>query len=144
MELTYHTDYGLRVLMYAGAHGGRRVTMREIAQAYGISLEHLRKVVHRLAQHGYLITTKGRAGGLTLGQQPASIPIGDVVLAMEESMAIVDCDRQPCPLCGGCSLKTVFDSARQAFINQLNTFTLQDLLGNTQTLGQLQRLNRSA
>ncbi|SEO48734.1 RrF2 family transcriptional regulator [Aquisalimonas asiatica] len=144
MELTYHTDYGLRVLMYAGAHRDRRVTMREIAQSYDISLEHLRKVVHRLAQHGYLITTKGRAGGLTLGAPPETMRIGDIVLAMEESMAIIDCNRQPCPLCGGCSLKAVLESARTAFIEQLNTFTLEDVLGDTTTFGQLQRLTQPA
>ena len=144
MELTYHTDYGLRVLMYAGAHDGRRVTMREISVAYGISLEHLRKVVHRLAQNGFLATTKGRAGGLVLGRSAEEIRVGEVVLALEESMAIVDCGRQPCPLCGCCSLKTVFDSARKAFLDQLNTFTLQDLIGDTDTFSNLQHLTRPA
>ncbi len=144
MELTQHTDYGLRVLMYAGVHRERRVTMREIAQAYGISLEHLRKVVHRLAQQGFLVTTKGRAGGLILAAEPDAIRVGDVVMAMEESMAIVDCNRQPCPLCGACSLKSIFDSARQAFVDQLNTFTLADLLQNTDTVVYLRRLTHPA
>ncbi|MCH8506371.1 MAG: Rrf2 family transcriptional regulator, partial [Ectothiorhodospiraceae bacterium] len=77
MELTYHTDYAFRVLMYAGAHPDRRVTLAEIARAYDISREHLRKVVHGLAQHGFLATPKGRAGGLTLGRHPRSIRGGD-------------------------------------------------------------------
>ena len=144
MELTYHTDYSLRVLMFAGAHRERRVTMREIAAAYAISLEHLRKVVHRLSQKGFLATAKGRAGGLTLARPAEQIRIGEVVVAMEDSLAIVDCCRQPCPLCGGCSLKTVFDSARQAFVDQLNTFTLAHLLDNNDTFGELQRLSQPA
>ncbi|MFO7857383.1 MAG: Rrf2 family transcriptional regulator [Ectothiorhodospiraceae bacterium] len=144
MQLTFHTDYGLRVLMFAGAHGDRRVTMREIASAYSISLEHLRKVVHRLAQTGFLVTTKGRAGGLRLACEPESIRVGDVVMAMEDSLDVMDCSRQPCPLCGGCSLKTVFESARQAFIDHLNAYTLADLLRNTSTFNELQRLGQSA
>lgn len=144
MELTYHTDYALRVLMYAGVHDDRRVTMREVAVAYAVSLEHLRKVVHRLAQNGFLATAKGRAGGLSLARAPEAIRVGEVVLAMEESLAVIDCSRQPCPLCGGCSLKVVFDSARQAFIDQLNAFTLADLLHNTDTFRELQRLGQPA
>lgn len=144
MELTFHTDYGLRVLMFAGAHRDRRVTMREIAMAYAISLEHLRKVVHRLAQSGFLATTKGRAGGLRLARPAEEIRVGDVVVAMEDSLAIIDCSRQPCPLCGGCSLKGVFESARQAFLDRLNEFTLADLLHNADTFGELQRLGQPA
>ncbi|WP_420797843.1 Rrf2 family transcriptional regulator [Halorhodospira halochloris] len=63
MQLTYYTDYALRLLLYAAAHHERRITMREVATAYGISLEHLRKIVHQLAQNGYLITSQGRNGG---------------------------------------------------------------------------------
>ncbi len=134
MELTYHTDYAFRVLMYAGANPDRRVTLSEIAGAYRISKEHLRKVVHRLAQEGFLSTVKGRSGGLVLGRDAASIRVGDVVMAMEGSMAIVDCGRQPCPLTGHCSLKGLFNRARKAFLDELNKATLADLLGEPQTL----------
>jgi len=140
MELTFHTDYGLRTLMYAASHPDRKVTMREIANAYQISLDHLRKVVHRLAQNGYLVTTKGRGGGLTLGRSPERIRIGEVVTVMEESMDIVDCKRQPCPLCGACSLKEAFDSAKYAFIDRLNEFTLAGLLENRRTDLAIKRL----
>ena len=140
MEITYHTDFGLRVLMYAGAHGGRRVTMREISDAFDISREHLRKVVHRLARAGYLATLKGRSGGLALARPPADIRVGDVVTDMEGSMAIVDCGRQPCRLAGNCMLKAVFDSGREAFVARLNSYTLEDLLGDGRTHRALHRL----
>ncbi len=140
MELTSLTDYGVRVLMYTGVHADRRVTLREIASAYDISLEHLRKVVHRLAQVGYLETSRGRAGGMTLAREPAEIRIGEVVLALEHSLSIIDCERQPCPLCGGCSLKHALDDARGAFIERLNHYTLADLLGQQQTYQRLQAI----
>lgn len=140
MELTYHTDYAFRVLMYAGANPGRRVTLAEIAKAYDISKEHLRKVVHRLGRAGLLSTVKGRAGGLELGRDPAAIRVGDVVELMEGSMAIVNCSRQPCPLTGRCSLKSVFNRGREAFLQELNTSTLADLLREEPTLGGIRIL----
>ncbi|MBK5944532.1 RrF2 family transcriptional regulator [Halorhodospira halophila] len=140
MELTYYTDYALRVLLYAGAQGARRVTMREIAGAYGISQEHLRKVVHRLSRHGYLHTTQGRSGGLQLAREPAEIRVGEVVRLMEDSLELIHCDRGPCPLCGHCSLKRVLNGARDQFIEYLDGFTLEQLLADPGTAQQLRRL----
>lgn len=140
MELTSLTDYGVRVLMYAAAHEDRRVTLREIAAAYGISLEHLRKVVHRLAQLGYLETTRGRAGGMRLAQKPTAIRVGEVVRGLEHSLTIVDCERQPCPLCGACALKGALDDARGAFIERLNQYTLADLLDHRPMYTRLREL----
>lgn len=140
MQLTSLTDYGLRVLMYAGVHADRRVTLREIASAYGISLEHLRKVVHQLAQAGYLQTTRGRTGGMMLACPPGEIRIGDVVLALEHELEIIDCTRQPCPLCDACSLKGVLDDARGAFVGRLNRYTLADLLGHRVTWQRIRDL----
>lgn len=133
MELTYLTDYGLRVLMYAGIHDDRRVTLREMADAYDISLDHLRKVVHQLAGLGYLNTTRGRGGGMRLARAPGEIHLGQVVTALERSMAIMDCDRQPCPLRGLCSIKEALDDARDAFVERLDRYTLQDLLADRRT-----------
>jgi Rrf2 family transcriptional regulator, nitric oxide-sensitive transcriptional repressor len=143
MELTYHTDYAFRVLMYAGANPGRRVTLREISEAYGISKEHLRKVVHKLAQEGFLSTAKGRAGGLVLGRDPASIRVGDVVQVMEGSMAIVNCNRQPCPLTGRCALKSVFNRGQRAFLTELNKASLADLLGEERTFSGIRILTEA-
>lgn len=140
MELTQHTDYGLRVLMYAGIHDDRRVTMREIATAYGISMEHLRKVVHRLSREGYLVTSKGRSGGLQLADDAAAIRVGDVVKALEDSVTIIDCERQPCVMAGACALKCALESAREAFMAQLNTFTLADIIGDKETASRLATL----
>ena len=49
MELTQFTDYSLRTLIYVALREGDRVSIREIADAYAISENHLTKVVHRLA-----------------------------------------------------------------------------------------------
>lgn len=142
MELTHLTDYALRVLMYAGVHDQRRVTMREISMAYGISLEHLRKVVHQLASLDYIETSRGRGGGLWLAQAPDRIGLGAVVNAFERSMDIVDCDQQPCALHGDCALKWAFEDARDAFMQRLDAYTLEDLIANPVTRDRLHRLEQ--
>lgn len=128
MQLTRFTDYALRVLLFVGRQGGRVCTMGEIAAYYRVSLEHLRKVVHRMAKLGYLTSSRGKGGGLVLGRDAARIRIGDVVLELEKDLSIVDCDALECRLRSGCSLKTALDRAGRAFIATLNEVTLADLL----------------
>ena len=130
MQLTRFTDYSLRVLLFVGRQRGRVCTMGEIATYYRISLEHLRKVVHKLARLGYLKSSRGRGGGLVLAREPAAIRLGDVIVAMEEDLSIVDFDALKCALLPGCSLKTALGRASAAFIAELNRVTLADLLGN--------------
>jgi Rrf2 family transcriptional regulator, nitric oxide-sensitive transcriptional repressor len=130
MQLTRFTDYALRVLLFVGRQGGRICTMGEIAAHHRISLEHLRKVVHKMATLGYLNSSRGRGGGLLLGRDPASIRIGDLVLALESNMSIIDCEALECRLQPGCSLKTELDRAGRAFIAVLNEVTLHDLLSD--------------
>ncbi|MFT9316539.1 MAG: Rrf2 family transcriptional regulator, partial [Acetobacter orientalis] len=60
MRLTLYTDYALRTLLYLGIHADRRVSIREIALAYGISENHLVKVIHNLGRGGFVATHRGR------------------------------------------------------------------------------------
>lgn len=129
MQLTRHTDFALRVLLHLGKAGiGHRVTVADIADQYEIPRNHLLKVVNRLGQHGYLRTIRGKGGGIELGCEPAEIRLGQVVRDMEARLQIVDCEKPPCPLRGGCRLKGVLDRAGEAFLAELDTQTLADML----------------
>ncbi|MEO6030570.1 MAG: Rrf2 family transcriptional regulator [Burkholderiaceae bacterium] len=141
MRLTSFTDFGLRVLIYVGRHGGRVCTMGEIASHHQISLEHLRKVVHKLARLGYLKSSRGRGGGLLLGQDASAMRIGDVILALEEDLHIVDCEALDCKLAPGCSLKVAIDRAALAFISSLNEVTLADLMGDARMRRQFKAID---
>jgi Rrf2 family nitric oxide-sensitive transcriptional repressor len=130
MQLTRFTDYSLRVLMFVGKERERVCTMREIAVFYGISMEHLRKVVHKMARVGYLDSARGRGGGVRLGRAPDKIRLGELIVAMEGDLCIVDCETLGCVLARSCSLKLALSRASRAFIDSLNRTTLADLLGH--------------
>ena len=70
MQLTRYTDYTLRSLIYLGLRPNQSATVTEIAEAYDISRNHLVKVAHNLGQLGYIETTRGKSGGLTLTREP--------------------------------------------------------------------------
>lgn len=141
MQLTRFTDYALRVLLFAGRHPGRVCTMAGIAAHYRISPEHLRKVIHKMAQQGYLDTRRGRGGGFVLALEPAEIRIGDAILAMENDLSIVDCGALDCMLSPGCSLKAALDRGGRAFIAALNEVTLADLLDDPRMRRQFRQID---
>jgi len=141
MRLTQFTDYSLRVLMFVGRENGRVCTMGEIAAFYGISKEHLRKIIHRMARLGYLESARGKGGGIRLGRAPDRIQIGELLVAMERDSSIVDCEALACTLARGCSLKLALDRASRAFVDSLNCTTLADLLGDRRLKSRLRRID---
>lgn len=91
MRLTLYTDYALRLLMYLAVKPDALATIQEVAEAYGISRNHLMKIAQELGRGGFVETVRGRGGGLRLRTDPASIVIGDVVRATEDDFRLVEC-----------------------------------------------------
>lgn len=131
MQLTIYTDYSLRVLIYLGVHRERRVTISEISNAYGISRNHLVKVVHQLSNHGWITTIRGKNGGMHLAFPPEQINIGTIIRQTEPHMNLLECfdkDNNNCSISPACSLKRVLYQARRAFMEVLDQQTLADVL----------------
>lgn len=140
MRLTTFSDYSLRVLMYLGVHEGRLATVGEIAAAYRVSDHHLVKVVHRLAQLGYVETLRGKGGGMRLARPPHKIGLGEVLRGTEDDLALVECfDEQAseCRIEPACLLKGILGRAMDAFFAVLDRHTLADLLGTRSKLAKI-------
>ncbi|MBM2884702.1 Rrf2 family transcriptional regulator [Chromobacterium phragmitis] len=131
MQLTRFTDLGLRVLMYlTGLESGQLATIPEIAERFEVSRNHLVKVVHFMAQQGWLATSRGKGGGLALARPPEHFRLGDVVRALEGSPQLIDCAEPPCALRQGCLLKGALDGALAAFFQTLDGYTLRDIVAS--------------
>ena len=140
MRLTTFSDYTLRVLIYLGVHDDQIATVGQIAAAYGISANHLMKVVHYLAQGGYIETTRGKGGGMRLGLAPEKINLGEVVRGTEDNHKLVECfDRNTsnCRIESACVLRGVLGEALAAFFRALDAYTLADLLTSKPRLDKI-------
>jgi Rrf2 family nitric oxide-sensitive transcriptional repressor len=133
MQLLRYTDYALRALMYAGAHADGPVPAAAIAKAYGISVDHVAKATKALTRAGLLRATRGGGGGVELARPPSKIRIGAVVRLFEEGRGAVEClrsDRGACRIEPSCRLRSAFARAEQAFLAELDKYTLADMLEN--------------
>ncbi len=131
MQLTMHTDYALRVLLYLAHFPDKRVNTEEISQAYGISKNHLVRVVHTLAEHDFIKVNVGRSGGIELVREAKHIRVGAVIRATEASFRLVECHdhaNNNCPIVPVCGLKTVLSSALDVFLAELDRHTLADMV----------------
>ncbi|MDN5848556.1 MAG: Rrf2 family transcriptional regulator [Nitrococcus sp.] len=139
MRLTRYTDYCLRVLMYLGVKGDELATIKEIAERYDISKNHLMKVAYELNRLGYIETIRGKNGGMHLRLAPEQINLGRLVRDTESDLAIVECfaTNGHCSITPSCVLKDVLGEALDAFFSVLSQYTLHDLLGPKHDLGLL-------
>lgn len=133
MQLTTFTDYALRVLMSVGTKGDEELsTIADISEQYGISRNHLIKVVHHLSKTGYLSTSQGKGGGFRLAKPPSDIRIGDVIRDVENHFDLVQCFSSrrngECAIEPACVLKRLLREAMQAFFAVTDEYTLADLV----------------
>ncbi|RQO76919.1 BadM/Rrf2 family transcriptional regulator [Aquitalea sp. FJL05] len=131
MQLNRFTDLALRVLMYL-THRDREqaVTISEIAERFAISRNHLVKVVHFMGQQGWLLTSRGKGGGLALAQPPEHYQLGSIIRILEGNTALIDCATPPCALRQDCRLKSALDVGLQAFFSVLDGYTLRDIVAS--------------
>lgn len=133
MQLTTHTDYALRLLIYLKSHESRKVSTREVAEAYGISLHHLTKVAKSLTKAGWLVAAKGGGGGLRLAPHTPETRIGEIVRHTEYNRDLAECfnhSQNTCPITGVCRLKPVLYRARRAFFDVLDSVTVREIAEN--------------
>jgi Rrf2 family nitric oxide-sensitive transcriptional repressor len=128
MKITQFTDYSVRLLIYLSRHRDRVVTVREVAEYYVISSEHLKKIVRSLAELGHVLTVRGKHGGLRLAREPEAIDLGRL-FREQENLALLPC-HEPCDTCPimECRLRSLVDEALAAFLAVFDGKTLADVI----------------
>jgi len=135
MHLTRYTDYAIRTLIHLATYPDRLSSIAEIARAYDISQNHLMKVVNDLANSGYILSTRGRFGGIQLARPAEQINVGEVVRHTEGSFVLADCDH--CVIQPACGVTRALREATTAFLNVLDRYALADMVANHDGLAMI-------
>jgi Rrf2 family nitric oxide-sensitive transcriptional repressor len=140
VHLTLFTDYALRSLLYLTWHDGRPCTVDEIARYFGISADHVTKVMQHLARQGYVRSRRGRHGGTVLAQPPEAIRLGDVLRDFE-SITLLDClaAENVCVIEVACRLKRVLAEGQRRMMAYFDEHTLRDIAGPAEPSARRER-----
>ncbi|MCD6034265.1 MAG: nsrR [Rickettsiales bacterium] len=131
MQLMLFTDYSMRTLMYLSVHGGRRCTVKEIYEGFGISCNHVVKVVHNLVRLGYVESMQGKGGGIRLALAPEAVNLRKLITELEPHFNLVECfdkERNNCRILSICGVKTILGEALMSFLKTLEKYVLADAL----------------
>lgn len=140
MQLNSFTDYGLRALiLLASLPHGELTSAGEISETFGISRNHMMKIVNRLAQMGLIETIRGKNGGIRLKKCPSDINIGHVIRGTEP-LQLLDCSTDNCHISPACRLKGVLADAKKAFLAVLDRYTLDDVIRDNEELQTILRI----
>lgn len=83
MQLNKFTDYALRLLMYVARPSDAPYTIAEIAKDLHVSQNHLVKVVHFMGKQEWIITIRGKGGGIRLNPDALNSNLGSIVRILQ-------------------------------------------------------------
>lgn len=131
MHLTTYTDYSLRVLIYLKLNEDRLCSAKEVSDFFQLSHNHIVKVVNNLGKLELIQTFRGKGGGIRLDEKAGKQKIGQLVRLLEPDKELVDCISSEGFVCGVapvCKLVSVLDDARESFYNELDRYSLEDVI----------------
>ncbi len=103
-------------------------TIAELANELQVSENHTMKIVHFMAKQDWLITTRGRGGGIRMNPLTLKIPLGQIVRILQQDSQVVECNTPPCVLRKNCGLKGILDNAVEQFYASLDQYTLSEVV----------------
>ena len=129
MNITKAADYAIRFLVQLVRQGGEG-SCREIAEEIKVPFNHLAKLVNTLSRNGYLLTRKGKGGGIKLARDPKKIDLAEVVELIEGPITISDCilHRSSCSFSASCRVRPCWVKIKQQIRQYLSQQKLADLI----------------
>ncbi|MGY3179140.1 Rrf2 family transcriptional regulator, nitric oxide-sensitive transcriptional repressor [Ewingella americana] len=94
------------------------------------------KIINQLSRAGLVTAVRGKNGGIKLGKPAETILIGDVVRELEP-LTLVNCAQDFCHITPACRLKQVLHTAVEHFLDELNQYTLADMVKDNSSLYKL-------
>jgi Rrf2 family transcriptional regulator, cysteine metabolism repressor len=138
MIFTTKAEYGVRLLIQLGLHGGTApVSLKAVAEAERLPLAYLERIAALLKKAGLISATRGAHGGYVLATAPDAITMDAVVLALEGAIAPMDCfvdDRDSRVQCSHltdgehCATKLLWTRVQMGVIKSLQRTTLAELV----------------
>ena len=116
----------------ARLYGKGPLSLTDIAEVEGLSLAYLEQLIAVMRRSGLVVATRGVHGGYELAREPRTISVGEVIRALEGSIAPVECASEGaseacCERESDCATKDVWVKMRESIAQVLDSTSLEDL-----------------
>ena len=131
MKFSTRDRYALRLMVELANRGpGEYLLLKAVGDSQGISSKYLEQIVAPLAKAGLVESGRGSQGGYRLTKAPADYTAGEILRAIEGSVAPIPClgsETNECPMSEQC-FTLPFWSGLDDVINQyIDSVTLEQL-----------------
>lgn len=128
LRISKLTDYGTVILADLASRGNVVASAAELAEATGLGLATVRKILKILAKSDLVQATRGAQGGYRLARDADSITAADVIDALEGPVSITDCSsNRPCDIEAQCMVGGTWQRINVAIRRALRDISLSDL-----------------
>ena len=138
MKISTKGRYALRVMLDLAAHdNGTYIPLKEVSARAGITVKYLEQIVSALNRAGYVSSSRGLGGGYRLARATDQYTVGEILRAMEGSLAPVAClvpDKNPCPRSTVCPTLNFWKGLDKVVVDYVDGVTLADLLVEKATI----------
>ena len=136
MKLSSKGRYAVMALAdLAKFNSNEPVSLRDISLRQGISLVYLEQLFLKLKKNKIVNSVRGKKGGYVLNKNATEIKISEVLLAVEENVKTVGCEKNSKKGCNGKSTKCITHNLWDELENYINIFfqrkKLSDLTKDT-------------
>ncbi len=130
LRISKLTDYAIIIM----SHMARRVAClyaaTQLADATGVALPTVSKVLKILARAKLVKSTRGAKGGYELAQLPDKISVASIISALEGPIALTECgiSHDHCQQSASCTLRGNWNPINTAVKTALASVTLADMI----------------
>ena len=130
LRISKLTDYGTVLLAHLAANPEAVCSAAEVANATGIAVPTVSKLLKSLCRSGLITSTRGVNGGYRLSRAPTDISAADIIDALEGPVSITECSASDsqCEHEGVCSVGDAWQRVNVAIRRALDDVSLSDLL----------------
>ena len=123
MKLSRKGRYAVMALAdLAKFNSNQPVSLRDISLRQGISLVYLEQLFLKLKKNKIVNSVRGKKGGYVLNKNATEIKISEVLLAVEEKVKTVGCEKNSKKGCNGKSTKCITHNLWDELEGYINNF----------------------
>lgn len=142
MRLSTKGQYAVRAIVDLAYYSqDKPVTLHDIAEREDISINYLEQLFAKLRRNSIVNSVRGPGGGYVLAKKAEDIKIGEIVEAVEESLAPVACVEgdSGCSRIDKCVTFKLWKGLGDRIKGFLNSMTIKDLCDDADRLFKSQR-----